>query len=242
MKTVNEVSKISGVSVRTLHHYDAIGLLKPSAYTQSGYRLYDDAAIKKLKTILIFRELDFSLADIKKITDNPNADKTAILLDQIKLLEIKSRRLDRLISLAKNMIKKGVDTMDFSAFDKSETEKYLNEAREKWGHTAEYKQNTEKERARSSAENDAVISGLNLIFEKFGALKKSGADSEEAQNAVRELKAYITENFYDCTDEILASLGQMYVSDERFTENIDSAGGAGTAEFVNRAIGIFCRK
>ena len=112
MKTVHEVSRISGVSVRTLHHYDAIGLLKPTAVTEAGYRLYDDAALARLQNILLYRELEFPLKEIKAILDHPEFDEKTALRQQIKLLELRQKRLERLLFLAREMMKTGVRPMN----------------------------------------------------------------------------------------------------------------------------------
>ena len=120
MMTIHEVSKLAGVSVRTLHHYDAIGLLLPTALTEAGYRLYDDTALARLQSILLFRELEFPLKDIKRILDDPNFDKSAALEDQIKLLELRRKQLGKLIALARETLKTGVTPMKFDAFDKTE--------------------------------------------------------------------------------------------------------------------------
>ena len=100
MKTVKEVSELTGVSIRTLHHYDAIGLLKPTEVTEAGYRLYDDAALEKLHTILLFRELEFPLREIKQIMESPNFDPTEALEQQIGLLQRQYKHIGRLIALA----------------------------------------------------------------------------------------------------------------------------------------------
>ena len=118
--TIHEVSKLAGVSVRTLHHYDAIGLLLPTALTEAGYRLYDDTALARLQFILLFRELEFPLKDIKRILDDPNFDQSAALEDQIKLLELRRKQLGKLIALARETLKTGVTPMKFDAFDKTE--------------------------------------------------------------------------------------------------------------------------
>lgn len=136
--TIHEVSKLAGVSVRTLHHYDAIGLLPPTAFTKSGYRLYDDTALARLQSILLFRELEFPLKDIKRILDDPNFDQAAALADQIKLLELQQARLGRLITLARETLETGVIPMKFDAFSKTEQEKYTAEVKEKWGNTIAY--------------------------------------------------------------------------------------------------------
>ena len=120
--TIHEVSKLAGVSVRALHHYDAIGLLPPTALTEAGYRLYDDTALARLQSILLFRELEFPLKDIKRILDSPNFDQATALADQIKLLELRQARLGRLIALARETLETGVIPMKFDAFDKTEQE------------------------------------------------------------------------------------------------------------------------
>lgn len=238
MKTVHEVSELTGVSVRALHHYDAVGLLKPTAVTEAGYRLYDDAAIARLQSILIFRELEFPLKSIKAILDSPEFDARAAMLEQIKLLELRREQIDRLILLARETIETGEINMDFSAFDKSEFERYAAEAKQKWGGTAQYAEYDKKPQGEKLAAADALMAK----FAEIGALRALSPDSVEAQSAVRELQSFITEHFYTCTDEVLAGLGLMYTADERFKSNIDSAGGSGTAEFLGKAIEIYCNK
>ena len=238
MKTVHEVSELTGVSVRALHHYDAVGLLKPTAVTEAGYRLYDDAAIARLQSILLFRELEFPLKSIKAILDSPEFDARAAMLEQIKLLELRREQIDRLILLARETIETGEINMDFSAFDKSEFERYAAEAKQKWGGTAQYAEYDKKPQGEKLAAADALMAK----FAEIGALRALSPDSAEAQSAVRELQSFITEHFYTCTDEVLAGLGLMYTADERFKSNIDSAGGSGTAEFLGKAIEIYCNK
>ena len=116
MRTVKQVSELTHISIRTLHHYDAIGLLKPTEITESGYRLYDDAALGRLQTILLFRELQFSLKEIKEILDDPEFDRKVALASQITLLKLQKKRLDKLIGLAETMYEKEENTMDFNAF------------------------------------------------------------------------------------------------------------------------------
>ena len=108
MKTVKEVSRITGVSVRTLHHYDAIGLLKPTVVTEAGYRLYDDAALERMQSILLFRELQFPLKDIKRILDAPDFDPMTALAQQVHLLEMQREHLEQLISHAREIQQTGV--------------------------------------------------------------------------------------------------------------------------------------
>ena len=119
MKTVKEVSKLTGISVRTLHYYDEIGLFKPTEVNEAGYRLYDDKAIDKLGQILVFRELDLSLADIRLIMDDPDLDRNSVLARQRDLLILKKQRLERIIASLDNMLK-GDHDMDFTVFDETE--------------------------------------------------------------------------------------------------------------------------
>ena len=135
MKTVKEVSRITGVSVRTLHHYDAIGLLKPTQVTEAGYRLYDDSALTRMQSILLFRQLQFPLKEIRIILDSPDFDPMEALSQQVHLLEMQRDHLEQLISHAREIQRTGVFTMDFSKFDTSEIERYTEEAKQKWGST-----------------------------------------------------------------------------------------------------------
>lgn len=239
MKTVKEVSRITGVSVRTLHHYDAIGLLKPTAVTEAGYRLYDDAALKRMQSILFFRELQFPLKDIKRILDAPDFDPMTALAQQVHLLEMQREHLEQLISHAREIQQTGVFSMDFSKFDTSEIEKYTAEAKQKWGKTPAWqefeKKNVTPRQAQESADD------LMDIFARFGAIRGTSPASKGAQALVAELQGFITNHYYTCTKEILQSLGQMYIAGDSMTENIDAAGGAGTAQFAHAAITEFCK-
>ena len=238
MMTVHEVSKISGVSIRALHHYDKIGLLPATEVNSAGYRLYDDTALARLQSILLFRELEFPLKDIKRILDDPNFDQSAALEDQIRLLELRRKQLGKLIALARETLKTGVTPMKFDAFDKTEQEKYTAEVKEKWGNTIAYQEYQQHEKGGSTG-NPA---DLMRHFAKLGKLKHLAPTAPEAQAAIRDLQQFITDHFYTCTLEILAGLGEMYVADDRFRKNIDMAGGEGTADFVAQAIAAYCGK
>jgi len=239
MKTVHEVSRLSGVSIRTLHHYDSIGLLKPTKVTEAGYRLYDNDAISRLHTVLMYRELGFRLSEIREITDNPDFDVKIALKQHIKMLKLQKEHIDKLISLAEKIEKDG-NIMDFSAFDKSKIDEYSEEIKQKWGKTEAYKEYVKKIEGKTDYEKQSSADGLIKLLGEFGQLKKQPADSDDVQKKVGELQKYITDNFYTCTKEILKGLGQMYVCDERFRNNINNAGGEHTAEFVSKAIEIYC--
>lgn len=233
MKTVKEISRLTGISVRTLHYYDEIDLLKPTQTTDAGYRLYDDTALERLHSILLFRELQFPLKEIKSILDNPDFDTKTALKEQIKLLELQRNRLDEIIISAREILTKGAELMCFSAFDKTEIDKYTNEAKQKWGHTDAYKEFEEKHSDFADKTDE-----LMQIFAEIGKIKHLSPDSEEAQNQIKKLQNFITENYYTCTDEIMKNLGQMYIGNERFKNSIDKTGGIGTAEFTAEAIRI----
>ena len=236
MKTVKEVSCITGVSVRTLHHYDAIDLLKPTKITESGYRLYDDLALERLQSILFLRELEFPLQEIKRILGQPGFDFKDALADQIHLLELKKQHLDNLITHARTIQKTGVIPMNFKPFDKTTLDNYAAEAKAKWGNTEAYKEYEKKaEKAQNSAD------ALMALFGEIGTLRHLTPDAPEVQTAVASIQAFITANYYNCTKQIFANLGQMYIADDRFRQNIDKVGGEGTAEFVSRAIEIYCK-
>ena len=132
--------------------------------------------------------------------------------------------------------------MDFSAFDTSKIDEYAAEAKAKWGKTDAYAEYEKKSEGRSKDEEQDLGKGLMAILAAFGSLKQKGASAPEVQEQVKKLQAYITEHYYTCTKQILAGLGQMYAAGGEFTENIDAAGGKGTAAFAAEAIGVYCKQ
>ena len=238
---VKEFARLTGVSVRTLHYYDEIGLLRPAVVDRyTGYRCYDQKDLLRMQEILFYRELDFSLKSIGEILSSPQYDKQKALVDQKRLLSLKKQRLERLID-AVDRAAKGENVM--KAFDNSQLEQYKAEAKEKWGSTKAYREYEEKTQGHSAEKMQNMADGLSAVFAEFAACRAAGhsADSGEAQALAQRLQQYITENCYTCTKEILAGLGQMYVMDERFAANIDSHG-KGTADFASRAIAHYCSK
>lgn len=239
---INEVAKLTGVTVRTLHYYDEIGLLKPSCITNSGYRLYNEEALEKLQQILFFRELDFSLKDIKEIMLSSSYSKEEALRKHRELLIQKENRLKGLIELIDQIIE-GDNNMSFKEFDNSEIienkKKYAKEVKERFGDTDAYKE-SEKKTANYDNEKWEMVQGDGAeILEKFAEYRNLAPDSREVQELVKKWQEYITDNFYKCTNEILSCLGLMYIQDERFTNNIDK-NGIGTAKFMSKAIEIYC--
>ncbi len=238
---IKEFAKFTGVSVRTLHYYDEIGLLKPAFIDKrNGYRFYDEKSLLRMQEILFYRELDFSLKIIGEILSSPNYDKNKALKEQKHLLTLKKERLERLISAIDGAVK-GKNVM--KAFDNSEFKKHKAEAKEKWGQTPAYKEHAEKTKHYTKEKWNSLAEGMNDILAEFAVCMKKGEepDSTKVHNLVGILQNHITENYYLCTNEILAGLGKMYVADERFKNNIDK-NADGTAEFICEAIEVYCRK
>ncbi len=239
MYTVHQVSRKTGVSVRTLHHYDAIGLLKPAQVTPAGYRMYNDETLMRLQSILMFRELRFSLSEIKAMLDSPDFDMRKALFQQIELLEKERAHIDRLIDCARSIQEKGVKAFMFDALDRTEMEAYKKEAYEKWGETAAWQEYAS--RKVTPDQHQQAAKDMMVLFGEMGAVKHLPPESDEAQAKVKALQQFITDNFYTCTKEILKNLGLMYTQHDRFRQSIDSVGGEGTAAFVQKAIEIYCK-
>lgn len=242
MMRVNEVSRLTGLSIRTLRYYDSIGLLKPTAYTQAGYRLYDETVIERLQQILLFRELEFPLTDIKRIIDSPDFDKNKALEQQIELLTLKRNHFENLINYAETIKQTGEIQMDFSVFDKKKIDEYSIRAKEQWGETEAYKEYEKKSVNQSADEQKETAVEFMQLFTQFGQMKLLDPSDKAVQLQVKKLQDYISAHYYNCTDDILRSLGKMYSAGGEFTENIDKAGGEGTAVFSSKAIEIYCNK
>lgn len=241
---INEFAKLTGVSVRTLHYYDEIGLLKPSYVDgQNGYRFYDENSLLRMQEILFYRELDFPLKSICEILSSPHYDKQNALKEQRRLLCLKQERLGRLISALDSAMKG--ESVSMRAFDNSEyeaeKEKYRKEAKERWGSTAAYKQFEQQSSERSEKDNREINRTMESLIREFADCMKSGAKPEDstAQELVKRWQDFITESYYNCTKEILSGLGEMYAADERFKANIDKHG-EGSAEFMAKAIKAYC--
>lgn len=239
MMTVKEVSKLTGVTIRTLQYYDTIGLLPATEHTESGYRLYDDTAMERLQQILLFKELEFPLKEIKAIIDAPNFDRNQALAQQIELLTMKKEHLEKLINFACKIRTSEENEMNFSVFDTNKMDEYARQVKKQWGQTVEYKEYEEKTNNQSLDTRKRAWQNLMLIFVEFGKLKEKEPINEEVQLQVKKLQDYISEHFYKCSKEVLKKLGKMYASGGEFTKNIDKAAGKGTAAFAAKAIEIY---
>ena len=236
---VSEVAKLTGVSVRTLHYYDEIGLLKPAVVAENGYRLYSDGNLQQLQQILFFRELDFSLQEIKRILTDPNFVAIEALEAHRRTLVEKQARLKQLIQTIDQTIldEKGAILMTneerFKGFDFTKNE-YEQEAREKWGNEAVDNMN------KKVMDNTSMQNKINERFRALANIRHDEPSSDEAQkeiarwfNDLNQIGHYSLAAFQ--------GLGEMYVADERFKENIDQFGD-GLAEFMCEAMRVFAKK
>ena len=239
MMTVAQVSKRTGVSVRTLHHYDQIGLLKPTEVTEAGYRLYNDAALDKLYMILVYRELGLSLYEIGSILDAPDYDRNRVLEHQIKLMQERIEKLQNRISFARGMLMLGVKYMDFEGFDPKKIDEYSQQAKVLYGKTDAYKEFEQKQKGRTKEQEKDLGVQVMDFFAQLGKMRPCAPDSEAAQNWAKELQAFFTEHFYTCTPQILRGLAESYAGGGSMTENIDRAGGEGTGAFAKQVIDIY---
>jgi DNA-binding transcriptional MerR regulator len=239
---IKELADLVGISVRTLHHYDEIGLLTPDAITQSGYRVYSNDNLETLQQILFFKELGFPLKEIKRMMSSPSFNREeALMLHRKELLE-RRRRLDQLI----NTIDKTMQHMrgeinmtnkeKFAGFDFSH-HPYEQEARERWGDEAVNDVKAKINR-KTQEEQKALSNGWDAIYKRLANLRNHSPKSEEAQEAIEEWYRFLNDHFGHYTHETFKGLGQMYVDDERFTKNINKYG-EGLAEFMCEAMAVF---
>lgn len=237
---VKEVANLVGISVRTLHHYDEIGLLIPDKITEAGYRIYSGENLETLQQILFFRELGFPLKKIKEIINSPLFDRKDALMMQHQMLLEKKNRLEQMIVTIEKTIQHMRGDMQmsnkekFQGFDFSHNP-YEEEAREKWGNKAVDEAN-EKVKNMTTFDQDQ----FNNMFRNLARLRHLSPDSKEAQDGIH--KWYLLLNkMGNYSLETFKGLGEMYVADERFTENIDQFG-EGLAKFMRDAIFAYVEK
>jgi DNA-binding transcriptional MerR regulator len=246
---VKEIAAMVGISIRTLHHYDQIGLLKPESVSQAGYRLYTDPDLEKLQQILFFKELGFSLQETGEIINKPDFDRTQALKTHQELLTEKRKRLEALIISVEKTIQsiEGGTKMDqkemFAVFDMSEIErhkqKYAEETKQKYGQTDAYKESQQKTANYTKEDWATIMQQSNELYARIASLMDKGPADPQVQEAVAQCRQHITDSFYNCTPEIFRGLGDLYVNDERFTANIDKIK-PGLAKFLREAMHIYC--
>ncbi|WP_294404065.1 MerR family transcriptional regulator [uncultured Clostridium sp.] len=242
--SISETARLCGVSVRTLHYYDEIGLLKPDEISESGYRYYGRKSLEILQQILFYKELQFPLKEISKIMNHPHYDRKQALIRQKELLILKEKRIKSLIKLVDESLK-GEVNMSFKEFGVNEIEnakkKYAEEAEKLYGNTEEYKESIKKEQSYSKEDKERINVESALIMKEFSLCRELDPGDEKVQKLVRKWQNHITKYYYKCSKEILQGLGQMYVNDERFKKNIDK-NGEGTAALMAAAIEIYCSR
>ncbi|WP_164670791.1 MerR family transcriptional regulator [Virgibacillus doumboii] len=238
---VKEVADLVGISVRTLHHYDEIGLLTPEETTESGYRIYSDHDLEALQQILFFKELGFPLKKIKEIINSPAFDREEALEMHRNMLLEKRHRLDQMIATVDKTIQhtKGEIEMSnkekFEGFDFSHNP-YEQEARERWGDKAVDESNA-KINNMSKGEKKAFEDEFNAIYRDLAAIRHESPDSDVAQEGINEWYNFLN-RMGNYSLEAFKGLGQMYVDDERFTKNIDQFG-EGLAVFMRDAMAVY---
>lgn len=234
---------MSGVTVRTLHHYDELGLVSPSGRSEAGYRLYDDADVAHLQTVLFYRELGFGLSEIAEIVTLPGYSRREALREQHALLSEKRERVGRMLKAVETALiaaEQGVtmsteDLMSpFGDFDPTD---YEDEARERWGDTDAYKESTRRASGYTQSDWEGIHAEAEGIAKAFAQAKRTGASAQDeaAMDVAERHRRHIDERFYPCSPEMHDNLGEMYVADHRFTEYWDKRE-AGLAEYVRDAI------
>lgn len=241
--TVGEVAELARVSVRTLHHYHEIGLLEPTARTEAGYRLYGRGDLERLHQALLFRELGFTLDAIRSLLDEPDADRRAALRSRRGELEAERRRTDaviRAVDRALEALEEGVTMTDaqlFEGFDEFDHARYAEEAEERWGSTAAYRQAKRRTDGYGKADWAAIREEGEAIVERLAALMRAGADpaDEEAMAVAEEHRRHIDARYYDCPPRMHAGLADMYEADARFGDYFERRA-EGLTAFASAAI------
>lgn len=242
--TVKSVAKLAGVSVRTLHHYDQIGLLRPASVSASGYRQYSDADLERLQQILFFRELDFSLQEIKAVLERPDFDRRQALLSHRKLLTQKQKRLQAILQSVDQTLEamERGNEMDkqamFEVFNDPKLAEYQEEARQRWGHSEAYQES--ERRTRKYTKQDWLAIKAEMEAVSLGLAEVMGRDpaEPEVQERVGRWFELINQRFYSCTPEIFRGLGELYVADPRFTATYEQVK-PGMAEFMRDAMAVY---
>jgi DNA-binding transcriptional MerR regulator len=240
---VGELARLAHVSVRTLHHYDAIGLLHSSGRSEAGYRMYTGADLERLQQVLFYRELGFPLEEIRRLVADPAFDRHAALLGQRELVADKSARLRALLELIDHTLAslEGWTTMSdeemFEAFGDFDPREHEQEAKERWGHMEAYEESARRARGYTKEDWAVVKSEGDAINADMAALLDAGvpADDVRAMDVAERHRLIIDGRFYPCSHEMHTNLGEMYVADPRFTAAYEKVR-PGLAQYTRDAI------
>ena len=240
---VGDVAALAGVTVRTLHHYDRIGLLSPSGRTAAGYRQYGPADLDRLHQVLLYRELGFPLEEVATLLDDPSADPADHLRRQHRLLRDRLERTSAMVAAVEKEMEArsmGISLTPeerFEVFGEHDPAQYDAEVEERWGETEAYAQS--KRRTAAYTKDDWLrirAEGEDLMARMAAALRAGVApDSAPAMDLAEEHRQQISRNFYDCPPAMHAGLGRMYVEDERFTAHYEQVA-PGLAQYVSTAV------
>jgi len=240
--TVGELAKLTGITVRTLHHYDEIGLVQPSDRSRAGYRLYGDNDVLRLQQVLVYKELGMPLDEIAAVLDDPaqksEKARTGALERHRAALVAKRDRLDRMLASLDAAIRheKGSSVMDVkSLFDGFDPEEHAAEAEQRWGHTDAYKESARRTKHYGKAEWAQIRAEGDAVYARFAELLGTPATDPRVQEAVVAHRDHITRWFYPCSVEMQRGLAEMYIADPRFTANIDRIA-PGLAQYIHDAI------
>ncbi|MFH8571749.1 MerR family transcriptional regulator [Streptomyces sp. NPDC017993] len=241
--SVGQVAGFSGVTVRTLHHYDEIGLLVPGARNHAGHRRYADADLDRLQQILFYRELGFPLDEVAALVDDPDADPQEHLRRQHELLSARIGRLQEMAAAverameARRMKVRLTPEEKFEVFGDFDPDQYAEEAERRWGETDAYKESRRRTAAYTKEDWQRLTAELDAVHRRMADLLDQGvaADSEAATDVAEEHRQVICGAYYDCTYEIHTGLGEMYVADERFTATYEAIR-TGLARYLRDAI------
>lgn len=247
-RTVGDVTKLTGVSVRALHHYDEIGLVVPSRRSSAGYRLYADADVERLLQVLTYRELGFPLEQIATLLDDPSADALTHLQHQHELLERRIGHLQHMVVAVERMMNSKKSGMNLTTEEQAEIfgtdwpgDEYAAEAHERWGETEAWKQSQERSAKRTKQDWQQLKSDGDALLTRMAAAFAGGVQpgSPEADEIAEAHRQSINEH-YDCTHAMQWCLAQMYVADERFTRYYDDAS-PGLAQWVHDVVAANAR-
>jgi DNA-binding transcriptional MerR regulator len=240
---VGQVAELAGITVRTLHHYDRIGLLAPSGRTAGGYRDYAPADLDRLHQVLVYRELGFPLEEVATLLDDPDADPAAHLRRQHRLLRDRLERTQAMVAAVEKEMEArqmGISLTPeerFELFGDGFSDEYQTEAEERWGDTEAWAQSQRRTAAYTKEDWVRIKDEADGLQRRFAEVMASGAaaDSEAAMDVAEEHRQHISRNFYDCPPAMHAGLGRMYVEDERFAANYEKVA-PGLAQYVSTAV------